>query len=409
MQSNKLTGILLYLAIAVFLFGSGYKIGAYKNTEGEYRPAINMVSGAETADNPKDIDMSLYWETWNKLEEKYVDKKKLNKQKMVYNSIKGMVASVEDPYTFFLTPDENKQTKDDLGGRFEGIGAQLGMKDSKIIVVAPLKESPAEKAGIKSGDVITAVDGKSTKGWTLALAVSKIRGPKKTSVKLTVESQGKSSEYTIMRDEIHIPSIELSYKSKVAILKLNQFGEQTNTEWDKSVADIASKWQKKEIRGMILDMRDNPGGFLESAVYIASEFIPEGKRVVKQESTKSSETRDYTVYRKGQLLDIPVVVMINEGSASASEIVAGALRDYARAKLVGQKSFGKGSVQEALDLKDNAGLHVTIAKWILPKGDWINGKGIEPEIKVQNTPADPSNPTDTADAQLEKAIETVVK
>lgn len=408
MQPNKLTNVLLYVALAVFLFGSGYKIGAYRNTDQQDGSAVNFISNAQTNDNPKDLDLSLLWETWNKLEEKYVDKKKLDKKKMFYGAIKGMVATVEDPYTFFLTPDENKQTKDDLGGRFEGIGAQLGLKENKIVVIAPMKESPAEKAGIKTGDVITAVDGKSTKGWTLVQAVTKIRGPKKTSVKLTVDRTGKSTDYTIMRDEIHIPSIELSYKSKVAILKLNQFGEQTNSEWDKAVLEIADKFASKEVGGMILDLRDNPGGFLESAVYIASEFIPKGKRVVKQESAVKSETRDYTVYRKGKLLDIPVVVMINEGSASASEIVAGALRDHGRAKLLGQKSFGKGSVQEAVDLKENAGLHVTIAKWILPKGDWINGKGIEPQIKVQNVQPTEEEP-EAADAQLEKAIETIVK
>lgn len=408
MQPNKITSVLLYFAIAIFLFGSGYKLGGYKKTDVDNRPSVSFMSNSTVNDNPKDIDLSLLWETWNKLEEKYIDKKKLDKKKMFYGAIKGMVATVEDPYTFFLTPDENKQTKDDLGGRFEGIGAQLGLKDNKIVVVAPLKESPAEKAGIKTGDVITAVDGKSTKGWTLVQAVSKIRGPKKTNVKLSIQRGEKTSEYTIMRDEIHIPSIELSYKSKVAVLKLNQFGEQTNSEWDKAVADISTKWINKEINGMILDLRDNPGGFLESAVYIASEFIPEGKRVVKQESTTASETREYTVYRKGKLLNIPVVIMINEGSASASEIVAGALRDYSRAKLLGQKSFGKGSVQEAVDLTDNAGLHVTIAKWILPKGDWINGKGIEPQIKVQNIAPTEQDP-EPADAQLEKAIETVVK
>lgn len=423
MQSNKLTSILLYAAIAIFLFGSGYKFGIY-NTQAAPNSTtlVNLKMGesfSSSNSNPKDINMNLFWETWNKLEEKYVDKQKLDKKKMYYGAIKGLAASLEDPYTFFLTPEENKQTKDDLGGRFEGIGAQLGLKDNQIVVVAPLKESPAEKAGIRAGDIITAVDGKSTKGWTLLQGVSKIRGPKKTPVKLTIQRGGKTSDYTIIRDEIHIPSVELSYKSKkdctssscpqAAVLKLNQFGEQTNSEWDKAVQTIADKWQKKEISGMVLDLRDNPGGFLESAVYIASEFIPEGKRIVKQESTKASESRDYTVYRDGKLLDIPLVVMINEGSASASEIVAGALRDYNRAKLIGQKSFGKGSVQEAIDLKDNAGLHITIAKWILPKGDWINGKGIEPEIKVQNPAVDENDTEEPADEQLEKAIDSVVK
>ncbi len=408
MQSNKLTNILLYAAIAIFLFGSGYKLGGYNKVDGEVRTPANFISN-NSANNDKNIDFSLFWETWDKLEEKYVDKKKLDKKKMYYGAIKGMTASVEDPYTFFLTPDENKQTKEELGGRFEGIGAQLGLKDNRIVVVAPLKDSPSEKAGLLSGDVIAAVDGKSTKGWTLTQAVSKIRGPKNTTVKLTVERASGTKDVKIIRDEVKIPTIEVEYKSDIAVLKLNQFGEHTNSEWDKAIAEIQTKWKSKDIKGMVLDLRDNPGGYLESAVYIASEFIPKGKLVVKQESTKVSETRDYTVYREGKLLDIPLVVMINEGSASASEIVAGCLRDYRRATLVGQKSFGKGSVQEALDLKDNAGLHVTIAKWILPKGDWINGKGIEPKIKVQNPTPAVGTSEKPADEQLEKAIETVVQ
>ncbi len=417
MRANKITNILLFLAVAIFLFGSGYKLGALKSIAVDEDTDAGYVKTAPT--NPEDIDFSLFWDTWQKLEGKYVDKKKLDKKKMYYGAIKGMAASLEDPYTFFLTPEENKQTKDDLGGRFEGIGAQLGLKDDQIVVVAPLKASPAEKAGLKASDIIIAVNGESTKGWTLVQGVSKIRGPKKTTVKLTIRRGDKESDYSIIRDEIHIPSIELSYNSQtgcstsncpqVAVVKLNQFGEQTNTEWDKAVKEIGDKWKNKEIAGMILDLRDNPGGFLESAVYIASEFIPEGKRVVKQESTKQSETRDYTVYRKGKLQDIPLVILINEGSASASEIVAGALRDYSRATLIGQKSFGKGSVQEAIDLKGDAGLHITIAKWILPKGDWINGKGIKPEIEVQSIPVEEGETEATMDAQLEKALDSVVK
>lgn len=409
MQSNKITNILLYAAVAVFLFGTGYKLGGYNSVNGESRSETNFLNTNASTVNDKNVDFSLFWDTWNKLEEKYVDKKKLDKKKMYYGAIKGMTASVEDPYTFFLTPEENKQTKEELGGRFEGIGAQLGLKENRIVIVAPLKDSPAEKAGLMAGDVISGVNGKSTKGWTLAQGVSKIRGPKNTSVKLTIERGSNKKDYTIMRDEVKIPTIEVTYKSNVAVLKINQFGEQTNNEWDKAISEISSKWKNKEITGMVLDLRDNPGGFLDSAVYIASEFIPKGKLVVKQESTIASETRDYTVYREGKLLDIPIVVMINEGSASASEIVAGCLRDYDRTTLVGQKSFGKGSVQEAIDLKDNAGLHVTIAKWILPNGDWINGKGIEPKIKVQNSAPAEGSTEKPADDQLEKAIEAVVK
>jgi len=336
---------------------------------------------------------------------------------MFYGAIKGMVASAEDPYTFFLTPEENQQSKDDLGGKFEGIGAQLGLKDNRIIIVAPLKNSPAENAGVQAGDYVLKVDGQSTKGWTLPQAVSKIRGEKGTKVNLALQRDDREIDLTLTRDQIHVSSVELSYEKpveckatcgQIAYLKLNQFGENTNEEWTMAVNDIADKWQSKQITGMVLDLRDNPGGYLDSAVYLASEFLPQGKLIVKQEST-TEESRDYTSNRTGKLLDIPLVVLINKGSASASEILSGALRDYNRAELVGEKSFGKGSVQEALDLSNGAGLHVTIAKWILPKGDWINGKGIEPAIKVENKIPDGYTITKETGAQLQRAFQEVLK
>ncbi|MCL4364220.1 S41 family peptidase [Patescibacteria group bacterium] len=333
---------------------------------------------------------------------------KLNSQQMVYGAIKGMVATINDPYTFFLTPDENRQAKNDLEGKFEGIGAELGLKDNRIVVIAPLKKSPAEKAGIRTGDFINAVDGKKTTSWTLSEAVSKIRGPKGTKIQLTLERNGKEYTVTITRDQITIASVDLSFDKNVAVLKLNQFGDNTNAEWDKAVTEIKTKWQAKQIKGMILDLRDNPGGYLESSVYLASDFLKPGDLIVKQESTVTP-SHDYVVDRDGRLLDIPLVVLINKGSASASEILAGSLRDHKRAQLVGEKSFGKGSVQEAIDLNQGAGLHVTVAKWILPNGDWINGKGIEPNVTVLNKTDQNNTVTPQTDAQLEKALELLPK
>ena len=405
---KKITEILFILSFVILLFGSGYKLGEYRaNQKKIEKPSYNIINVNNKAAE-KNLDFSLFWETWDKVEQKFIDKKKLDPKKMFYGAIKGMVASLDDHYTFFLTPEENKQSKDDLGGRFEGIGAQLGMKDNRVIVVAPLKNSPAEKAGVKAGDFINKVDGNSTKEWSLTYAVSKIRGPKGTKVKLTLEREGKELEITITRDQINVPSVELSYEKNIAILKLNQFGENTIDEWDKAVFEIKNKWLKKEVKGMVLDLRDNPGGYLEGSVYLASEFLPMGKVVVRQEST-NFPNKDYKVLRQGELLDIPLVVLINKGSASASEILAGALRDYKRAKIIGEKSFGKGSVQEAVDLKEGAGLHVTVAKWILPGGDWINSKGIDPEIKVENQIKEGNTPTRSDDKQLDKALEILLK
>ena len=418
-MKRNLTNILLLLSLAVLLFGSGFKLGEYRTSKiDKPRPSIiNNTSEVVRSEGKETIDFSLFWDTWDELERKYVDKKKIDTKKMFYGAIKGMVNAVDDPYTFFLTPEENKQSKDDLGGKFEGIGAQLGLKENKIVIIAPLKDSPAEKAGVRAGDYVVKVDGESTKGWNLPQAVTKIRGNKGTKVTLTLLRNSKEFSLTIVRDSIIVSSVELSQESsktckkdckKVAYLKLNQFGENTNEEWDEAIATIKKWYDGKIVTGMVLDVRDNPGGYLDSAIYLASEFLPKGKLVVTQESS-TEESKKYLVTRSGQLLGIPLVIIINKGSASASEILAGALRDHRRATLIGEKSFGKGSVQEALDLRDGAGLHVTVAKWILPNGEWINSKGIEPTKPIDNQIKEGNTLTRDNDKQLETAIIEVLK
>ena len=402
MRNNKLTNILLLLSFIVLIFGSGYKVGEYKS-----RFAVSLQPTTYNRQQ-SNINFDLFWETWNKLQERYVDPKKIDAKKMYLGAIKGMVASLEDPYTFFLTPEENKQTKDDLGGKFEGIGAQLGLKNNRIVIIAPLKKSPAETAGVKPGDYINKVDDVATSNWTLTQAVSKIRGPKNTKVKLTLERNNKEIEITIVRQQIIVSSVELNFEKNIAILKVNQFGDNTNDEWDKAVEEVNIKWSNKQIKGLVLDLRDNPGGYFEGSVYLASEFLSLGKLIVKQEATLYGD-KEYRVSRVGILQEIPLIVLINQGSASASEILAGALRDYNRGQLVGEKSFGKGSVQEALDLKEGAGLHVTVAKWVLPNGDWINSKGIEPKFKVSNETKEGNTITKETDKQLQKAIELLAK
>jgi carboxyl-terminal processing protease len=406
----KITNILLIASIAVLLFGTGYKIGA------RYSPSSAKVEKISTSG--KDIDFSMFWKVWDTVEKKYVDKKKVDTKKMYYGAIKGMVASVEDPYTFFLTPDENKQSKDGLEGKFEGIGAQLGMKDNRVVVIAPLKNSPSEKAGIQAGDIIIKVDNTTIIGMPLTQVVSKVRGDKGTKVHLTMEREAKEIEFDVVRDTIRVESVETKLDEKVsactsncdrvAYLKLNQFGDNTVDEWEQKVAEIKAKWNSGTIKGLVLDLRDNPGGYLESSVYLAGEFLEQGKLVVKQESI-SYENKDYYVTRRGSLLDIPMTILINRGSASAAEILSGALRDHKRATLVGEKSFGKGSVQEAIDLGDGMGLHVTVAKWVMPKGEWINGKGIEPQIKVENVIPDGDTMSRENDSQLDKAIQLLIE
>lgn len=405
----KITNLLLIASVAVLLFGTGYKLGEYKLSLGQYTQASS---------NSKNIDFSMFWKVWDTLEKKYVDQKKVDKKKMYYGAIKGLVSSVEDPYTFFLTPVENQQSKDGLEGKFEGIGASLGMNANRVVVMSALKDSPAEKAHIQTGDFIVKVNNESIAGMPLTQVVSKVRGDKGTTVHLTLERDGKEIVLDVVRDTIHVKSVEVKLDEQlstctencdhVAYLTLNQFGDSTIDEWSQAVADIKAKWDNGEIKGLVLDLRDNPGGYLESSVYLAGEFLDQGKLVVEQEST-SYENKDYFVTRQGSLLSIPMTVLINGGSASAAEILSGALRDYKRATLIGEKSFGKGSVQEAIDLGDGMGLHITVAKWVLPKGDWINGKGIEPEVKVGNVIPAGDTLSRSLDKQLDTAIEKLVK
>lgn len=400
MKNSKITNLILILAASLTIFGIGFKAGQYKSNR--------SITGSNKTADLKKFDFALFWETLDQIESKYIDKKKVDSKNLYYGAIKGMVASLDDPYTFFLTPEENRKSKDDLEGKFEGIGAQLGLKERRIIIVAPLKNSPAEKAGVRAGDFVNKVDDSDTKNWTLPEAVSKIRGEKGSKVRLTLERDNKEIVVSITRDQIIVESVETEFMENVAYVRVNQFGENTNSEWDKSVAQVSEKYKNRQVKGMVLDLRDNPGGYLESSVYLASEFLNDGDLVVKQESTVTN-SKDYFAQRTGSLIDIPLVVLINKGSASASEILAGSLRDNKNTLLVGEKSFGKGSVQEAIDLSEDAGLHVTVAKWILPKGDWINGKGIEPKIKIENKVDENNTTTKDTDEQLQRAIEEVLK
>ncbi len=421
-RSIHITNSLLVLGVIAIIFTLGYRLGEQRYTP--WKADLNKLQSDFHSSNPTTIDFSLFWDTWGKVEERFVDKNKLDRQKMYYGAIKGMVASLEDPYTFFLTPEENQRANDDLDGKFEGIGAELGLRDGRIIIVAPLTNSPAAKAGIKANDVIIKVDDEPTQGWTLLQAVSKIRGEEGTEVVITVLRNAQEKDIAITRGQIKVDSVELKLNesldscetncAQVAYLKLNQFGKSTNEEWNNAIDSINRAWQEGTIEGLVFDMRGNPGGFLDSAVYLASEFLPFGKLIVKQESTSSQLSREYRVVRFGRLQDVPLVILINEGSASASEIVAGAIRDHDRAQLVGKKTFGKGSVQEAIDIgpstgEGRAGLHVTIAKWILPGGEWINEKGIEPNIEVDNEVENGNTLRRETDRQLEKAVELLVQ
>lgn len=405
---KTIRNIFLIIGFAIVFFGTGYKLGQSSPPQLNSKPTFSNSSVPET----KNIDFSLFWDVWNRLEESYIDKKALSPQKMFYGAISGMVSSLDDPYTEFLPPKENKDAKDSLAGHFNGIGAQLGVREKRIIVVAPLKGTPAEVSGLKPGDWIIKVDGKETTNWSLSQAVTKIRGKKGTKVTLNILSEGKTKprDVSIVRDMINVSSVDWEVKQasgsgrQVIHLKLSQFGGQTNDEWTKAVAQIKDylSTDSGKTKGIVLDIRNNPGGYLSGAVFIASEFLEEGPVVIQEENR--GRRQSFSVNRKGELTDIPLIVLVNQGSASASEIVAGAIQDRKRAKVAGEKTFGKGSIQDVQELAGGAGLHVTVAKWLTPSEKWINGSGITPDVLIK---ADEKNPE--KDAQLIKAIDLLVK
>lgn len=422
-MSFKKLQIILVILISI---GIGYQLGHYKVSFDwkNYKPQIEIVNAEPPADTSS-VDFTRFWTVWQKVQDSYYDKTKVDPQKMLDGAIMGMVDSLGDPYTLYLPPQRNTDFKQDLAGQFEGIGAELGLSEKQIIVVSPLDGSPAQKAGIKAQDAIVKVDGASTAGWSLSQAVSKIRGEKGTRVTLTVihKDEQEPKDIVITRDVItvksvdgwikkisEVPNIKLqgtlsaNKDAQVAYIRLSQFGDSTNKDWLSLVNSFYSQIQgNSNVKGIILDVRNNPGGYLTDAVFVASEFLEQGKPVVVQEDGKGDKTI-LSVNRKGLFTDTPVVVLINKGSASASEIVSGALRDNKRALLVGDTSFGKGTIQQAEELGGDAGLHVTIAKWLTPNDVWVHGVGLTPDIKVSLSNDEPER-----DSQLEKAIEELLK
>ncbi|MFH1186957.1 MAG: S41 family peptidase [Candidatus Levyibacteriota bacterium] len=416
----KIIQILVLILISFFI---GYYFGINKIQYDwkNYKPQINVTS-KEPPPGVTNIDFSPFWTVWQKIETDYYDKTKIDPQKMLNGAIAGALQSLDDPFTVYLPPVQNSDFKQGLAGQFSGIGAELQAIGKDIIVVAPLSETPAERAGILAGDIIVKIDGNSIAGWSITQAVQKIRGEKGTEVILTVvhkDTNSKQDDIKIKRDTITVKSVEGYVKKvgdierinigkdkkdlKVAYLKLSQFGDNTNKDWTDLVIRLAGQIKTdKDVKGVILDLRNNPGGYLTDAVFIASEFLNQGAPVVLEDDVVNKRT--LYANRNGQLISVPLVVLINKGSASASEIVAGALRDNKNTKLIGETSFGKGTIQQAEDLGQGAGLHVTIAKWLTPKGIWVNGNGLAPDIEVK---FDPNNPTH--DIQFEKAVEELLK
>lgn len=388
----------LFIVVAVLSFAVGLeanRLGFLSTNVSK----INNVITDQSEQAKSGVDLSLFWKIWGEMENKYVDENALKTDTMVYGAIKGMVKALDDPYTVFMTPEESVQFNDSLEGTLEGIGAELTVKDNKLTIVSPLRKSPAEKAGLLSGDVIYKIEGKLTRDMSLVDAITKIRGKKGTTVTLTIirAKLDKPFDVTILRDNVDIESVtEEKLKNGIVYLSVNQFNDKTNDEFGKYISDLILN----EPKGLIIDLRYNGGGYLDIAVQLLSYLLPKDTPAV---TIKERGKADDTLNTNGnpKLLNVPLVVIVNDSSASASEIMAGAIQDEKRGVILGTKTFGKGSVQEVEKFSDGSSLRVTIAKWFTPLGRTINHAGLTPDIFVDITDEDIKN---TYDRQKEEAI-----
>lgn len=385
---------MLLIVFALVFYFLGYLVG-HENLifEKHYKPVI---ANKELV-KPRSVDFGIFWNAWDKVTEKYVGT--IDYQQMVYGAIKGMVDSLGDPYSSFMKPNETQNFMQDLSGKVSGIGAEIDLVDNKLLIVSPIAGSPAEKAGLKPQDQILKINDESTDNMALDVAVSKIRGKAGTKVNLTINRTGFSQPQVleITREEITIKSVNWEMKpNNIAYIKISQFGDDTVPLMQQAAKDINDKHPK----AIILDLRGNPGGYLDGAVDVASLFMPSG--VVVKEKDKNGNITENKTTLDPILKDYKVIVLVNGGSASASEIVAGALQDAGKATLVGEKTFGKGSVQELENLPGGATLRITIAKWLTPKGRTIDKVGLEPDIQVGLSEDDAKA---NRDPQLDKALE----
>jgi carboxyl-terminal processing protease len=339
------------------------------------------------------LDLTTFWQVYQKIQDQYVGGA-VDDKKAVEGATKGLVESLNDPYSSFLPASDKKSLDEELSGQFEGIGAELTEKDGVVVIVAPIAGSPAEKAGLKAKDIILSVDGQLVDGKTLDEAVNLIRGAKGTAVKLVISRPGRDEpmEFSLVRDEIQVKSVTSKMIGNVGYIAISQFGDDTVYLAQQAVKELKASNPK----GVIIDLRNNPGGYLNDVAPIAGLFI--APSVVVQEKDRAGHIEQLKSTAVPVMPDVPLYVLVNDGSASAAEILAGAFQDYGRAKLVGAKTFGKGSVQDIISLPNDTALRLTIAEWLTPKGRQISKVGIEPDIAVAD------NKTDTSDPVLDKAL-----
>lgn len=390
-----LAKIMVIALLSVMVVGSaftvGYGVGFLSASPSMARPAA-----------PPGKDFSLFWEAWSIIERDFYGEIPEFRE-VVYGAIRGAVGTLKDPYTGFLDPKQAAIERENMTGSFEGIGAVVDMRNGRLVIVEVMEGQPAEKAGLKSGDIVLEVDGVPIEGMSLIEAVSLIRGPKGTPVTLTILREGEPApfEVTIIRERIELPTVKYEMMDGVAYIKLREFNDVAADRVHQALQELLAQNPK----GIIFDLRGNPGGWLIAAVRIAGEFLPEGK-VVLVERRKDGSEEVYKAEAGGLATDpdLPLVILVNGRTASASEIVAGAVQDHDRGVLVGEKTLGKGSVQYPYTLSDGSELRVTVARWFTPSGRQIHGKGIEPDIEVPITEEDIQA---GRDPQLDKALELI--
>lgn len=404
MRAFRLPFLIVTLSVAMLLLG--WELGgAYQRSlllgEPFWKMGVVQTGSGSGTSGPDQENFDLLRSVWRILQSRYIAPEKLSENKLLLGAAEGFVRGVGDPYTVFMSPEESKNFNDVLQGTLEGIGAELKEVEGRVIVVAPLRGSPAEKAGVRAGDIIALVDGKSVEGLSLNEIVNLIRGKKGTSVTLQIEREGEASPLilTITRATVSVPTVESKAISatgaSIGYIALNQFGGGSMEE----VRTAIRSFQGKDLAGIVLDLRGNGGGYLEGAVELASMFLTQG-RVVTVES-RGEGTKPYDVSGRPLLPDLPLVILIDQGTASASEIVAGALQDHGRATIIGKQSFGKGTVQEVIDLSGGSSLRVTVARWLTPKGKDLGKEGVTPDRVVERGKDDSPG---GKDAQLDAAI-----
>lgn len=379
-KKNALWSHISSVLMTVVVFVVGIYIGA-SNTR--VFAVVQNFLDRSTLSSPES-DLSLFWRVWSLTDEKMPGSENITQEDKINGAIKGMLAAYKDPYTTFFTQEENEIFQGEVSGSFSGIGVEIATRDGYLTVIAPLKGTPAYRAGVEAGDIIVKIDGTEMTQERIYSAISLIRGEKGTPVVLTIVREGleEPKEITIVRDTIEIPTLETSVdkKNKVFTIELYNFSEKSGALFEQAIREYNASTADK----LIIDLRNNPGGYLDASIEMASMFIPEGEVIVKEIGKgKRAEITHRSRARKTIAKKSPIVVLVNNGSASASEILAGALQDHNKAILVGEKTFGKGSVQEVINLPGQTALKVTVAKWYTPLGTSISDTGLTPGYIVE--------------------------